>query len=224
MADVAVVVLRVVAEIRDVAEGIKENDRQACRLCERVMAIEPPVLAVQAGTKLSSSESLRQLLATVETIRNFLEGYTRTTKFNRALKRKENAAEFTQLRAVLTEGIHALHPDVAVDTWAKEDASDRLEDLENMVDMMEIMERNRTDNHAEVMGVLKVSKKGAPIVRRASNSAAGYVITACCLVAFVRCAASSSSPGTDLTTQDVFMSPVGDGVFMSFIGQTPGFT
>ncbi|CAN0401680.1 unnamed protein product [Ectocarpus sp. 13 AM-2016] len=51
--------------------------------------------------------------------------------------------------------MQALQLEVAVDTWAKEDASDRLEDLEHMVDMMERMERNRTDNHAEVMGVLK---------------------------------------------------------------------
>ncbi|CAN0566632.1 unnamed protein product, partial [Ectocarpus sp. 12 AP-2014] len=51
--------------------------------------------------------------------------------------------------------MQALQLEVAVDTWAKEDASDRLEDLEQMVDMMERMERNRTDNHAEVMGVLK---------------------------------------------------------------------
>ncbi|CAN0045546.1 unnamed protein product, partial [Ectocarpus sp. 12 AP-2014] len=155
MADVAVVILHVVAEIRDVAENIRENDRQARRVFERVMAIEPPVLAVQDGTEMSSSESLRQLLTTLEKIRNFLEGYARTTKFNRALKRKANADKFTQLGVILTEGMQALQLDVAVDTWAKEDASDRLEDLEHMVDMMEGMERNRTDNHAEVMGVLK---------------------------------------------------------------------
>ncbi|CAN0096500.1 unnamed protein product [Ectocarpus sp. 12 AP-2014] len=155
MADVAVVILRVVAKIRDVAEGIKENDRQACRLFKRVMAIEPPVLAVQEGTKLSSSESLRQLLGTVEEIWNFLEGYARTTKFNRALQRKANADKFTQLGVILTEGMQALQLDVAVDAWATEDASDRLEDLEIMVDILERMERNRTDNHAEVMGVLK---------------------------------------------------------------------
>lgn len=75
MAGVAEVILRVVAEIRDVAKGIKENDRQACRLSKRVMAIEPPVLAVREGTKQSSSESLRQLLAALKKIRKFLEGY-----------------------------------------------------------------------------------------------------------------------------------------------------
>ncbi|CAN0068607.1 unnamed protein product, partial [Ectocarpus sp. 12 AP-2014] len=155
MVDVAVVLLQVVAEIRDVAKGIEENDRQACRLSKRVLAIEPPVLAVHEGTKMSSSESLRQLLATVEKIRNFLGGYARTSKFNRALKRKANADKFTQLGVILTEGMQALQLDVAVDAWAKEDASDRLADLENMVDMMERMERSRTDNHAEVMGVLK---------------------------------------------------------------------
>eukprot|EP00903_Cladosiphon_okamuranus_P009162 g8755.t1 len=155
MADVAVVILRVVAKIRDVAQGIKENDRQARRLFKRVLAVEPPVLAVREGTKLSSSEALRQLLATVEKIRNFLRGYAQTPKFNRALKRKANADKFTELGIILTEGMQALQLDVAVDAWAKEDASDRLADLENMVDMMERMERSRTDNHAEVMSVLK---------------------------------------------------------------------
>ncbi|CAN0518413.1 unnamed protein product, partial [Ectocarpus sp. 12 AP-2014] len=77
------------------------------------------------------------------------------TKFTRGLKRRANAAEFTQLGVILTEGMQALQLEVAVDTWAKEDALDRVEDLEHMVDMMERMERNRTDNHAEVMGVLK---------------------------------------------------------------------
>lgn len=71
MAAIAAVVLRVVAEIRYVGVGIHENDRQASRLFKRVVAIEPPVLAVQEGTSMSSSESLRQLLATVEKIRDF---------------------------------------------------------------------------------------------------------------------------------------------------------
>ncbi|CAN0083040.1 unnamed protein product, partial [Ectocarpus fasciculatus] len=138
-----------------VAKDIKENDRQACRLLKRVSAIEPPVLAVQEGTKLSSSKSLDQLKTTVEKIRDFLEEYSRTNKLERARKSKANANKFTQLGVVLTEGMQALHLEVAVATWAKEDASDRLEDLEHMVDMMERMERERTDNHAEVMGVLK---------------------------------------------------------------------
>lgn len=172
MADVAVVILHVVDEIRKVAEGIRENDRQAHRLFKRVLAVEPPVLAVREGTKLSSSEALRQLLATVEKIRNFLGGYAQTSKFNRALKRKANADKFTQLGVILTEGMQALQLDVAVDAWAKEDASDRLADLENMVDMMERMERSRTDNHAEVMSVLKVSMEGVRILSRARSSAA----------------------------------------------------
>ncbi|CAM9942740.1 unnamed protein product, partial [Ectocarpus sp. 8 AP-2014] len=49
MADVAVIVLGVMAQIRDFAKDIKENDRQACRLIERVKAIEPAVLAVKQG-------------------------------------------------------------------------------------------------------------------------------------------------------------------------------
>ncbi|CAN0541870.1 unnamed protein product, partial [Ectocarpus sp. 12 AP-2014] len=155
MADVAVIVLGVMAQIRDFAKDIKENDRQACRLIERVKAVEPAVLAVKQGTNTSSSDSLRQLLATVEMIRNFLEGYAQMSKFNRALKRKSHASEFTQFGVLLTEGVQALSLDVAVDAWAKEDAADRLDDLENMVDIMERMERNRTENHAEILGVLK---------------------------------------------------------------------
>ncbi|CAN0144028.1 unnamed protein product, partial [Ectocarpus sp. 13 AM-2016] len=155
MADIAVIVLGVMAQIRDFAKGIKENDRQACRLIERVKAIEPAVLTVKQGTNTSSSDSLRQLLATVEMIRNFLEGYAQMSKFNRALKRKSRASEFTQFGVFLTEGVQALSLDVAVDTWAKEDAADRLDDLENMVDIIERMERNRTENHAEILGVLK---------------------------------------------------------------------
>lgn len=89
---------------------------------------------------------------------NFSGAYARTTKFNRALKRRYNGAKFTQLGANLTEGMQALQLDVAVDSWAKEDESDRLEELENMMDMLERMEeRNRTDIQAEIMGVLKVS-------------------------------------------------------------------
>ncbi|CAM9942808.1 unnamed protein product, partial [Ectocarpus sp. 8 AP-2014] len=155
MADVAVMVLGVMAQIRDFVKDIKENDRQACRLVERVKAIQPAVLAVKQGTNTSSSDSLRQLLASVEMIRNFLEGYAQMSKFNRALKRKSNASEFTQFVVLLTEGVQALSLDVAVDAWAKEDAADRLNDLENMVDIMEMMECNRTENHADIIGVLK---------------------------------------------------------------------
>lgn len=163
MADFAKLILGVVAEIYDIAKDIKENDRQACRLLERVEAIEPAMLAVEQGTKTSSSKSLRQLLATVEMVRDFLEGYARMSNFNRALKRKANASNFTQAGDSLTQDVQAFSLDVAVDTWAKEDAADRLHDLENMVDIMERMERNRTDNHAEVLGVLKVSMGGSAI-------------------------------------------------------------
>eukprot|EP00903_Cladosiphon_okamuranus_P014201 g13194.t1 len=155
-------ILRMVSEIHDIAEGVEDNDRQARRLAKREKAIEPPALAVTEGTKLSSPESLRQLLATVKEIRNFLSGYARTTKFNRALKRRGYAANFKQLGAILTEGMQALQLDVAVDLWANEDESDRLAELENMMDMLERIERNRSENHTdlvdtqkEIIGVLK---------------------------------------------------------------------
>lgn len=160
MADVAVTILQVVAEIYEIGEGIKENNRQARRLFERVAAIEPAVLAVKQGRRRLSSESLRQLLEAFETIRNFLDGYARTTKITRAWARKSNAAKFTDFGVALSEQVQALQLDVAVDSWAREDASDRVEDLENLIGMMDNMERRRTDNHAEVMRALKVNIEG----------------------------------------------------------------
>ena len=186
MADIAVIILQVVAEIHDIASDIKENDRQARRLFDRVTAVEPAVFAVKQGRRVvSSSESLLQLSSAVKDIRVFLGGYARTSKVNRALNRKSNAAKFSRLGALLTEGMHALQLNVSVDDWAREDASDRLEDLENFIDMMERMERQRTQNHAEVMGnqaeqmdvlkdVLKVSTGGAPALRRWA-SGSGHV-------------------------------------------------
>lgn len=157
MADIAVIILSVVAEIRDVVEGVEENNQQARRLSKRVTAIEPPVLAIQQGTKATSPESLRQLLGTVKDIRSFLKGYLQTTSLTRAWRRNANASRFAELGAGLTEGIQALHFGVAVDAWAKEDALDRFRDAENLVDTLEAMKRNRTDNHAEVKALLKVS-------------------------------------------------------------------
>ena len=153
MADVVVLILQVVDEIHDIAKGIKESDRQASRLSERVAAVEPAVFAIKRGRRVvSSSEALRQLSATLEDIRNFLSEYAGTSKINRAMNRKSNAAKFARLGALLTEGMQALQLNVSVEEWAKEDASDRLEDLENFIDMLESMERQRNRNHAEVMG------------------------------------------------------------------------
>lgn len=171
MADVAALILHVVAKIRDIAESIKETDRQASRLFKRITAIEPPVLAVRQGTKLSTSESLRQLLATAEDIQRFLKEYARTGKVGRALKRKANAEKFTRLGVTLTESMQALQIDVTVDAWAKEDATDRLDDLENMMDFVEGMERNRVGDHKEVMRALKVSVKDEVAHRQAFDIA-----------------------------------------------------
>ena len=169
MADVVMFILQVVDEVRDVAEGLKENDRQACRLSERVLAVEHPVRNIHEGKKLSSAESLRQLSETLTESRNFLVEYARTSKFTRVLRRKENVDKFTQLGGSLTEGVQALQLDVTVEGWAKEDAADRQEDLKNVMEMMERMERERTDNHAEIMSVLRVGIDYAGSLRRASN-------------------------------------------------------
>lgn len=172
MVDVAVTILQVLVEVRDVAEGIQENDEQARRLSERVIAIEPTVLAVKNGQKRLSPESLRQLLETVEKIKAFLDGYKRTTKLTRVWKRRSNAGKFKDFSFELSEGRQALQLDVLVDVWAKEDASDRLGDIENLKDEMKRKQRNSTDNRAEFTRAVKVSMGGDPISRRRSHSPA----------------------------------------------------
>ena len=157
MVDVAVTILQVLVEIRDVADGIQENDEQARRLSERVKAIQPAVLAVKNGQRRLSSQSLRQVLDTVKQIRNFLDEYARTTKLNRVWKRKSNAAKFKDFSYDLSDGRQALQLDVVVDTWAKEDASDRLVDIEHLKDAMKKKERNSIDNRAEFTRAVKVS-------------------------------------------------------------------
>ena len=152
MTDVFVDILGVVEDIQDVAKGIKENDHQASRLSKRVAAIEPRVLAVKQSTMLSSFKSLRQLLVIVEEIRDFLGEFVRTEDIDRALKWKAHDDKFTRLGVNLTERMEALQRDVVVDAWAKEDASDRLKDIETMMSTVEQMERHRKDNHAKVTG------------------------------------------------------------------------
>lgn len=165
MVDVAVAILQVVVEIRDVAEGIQENDEQARRLSKRVRAIQPAVLAVKNGEKRLPSESLHQVLETVRKIRNFLDEYARMTKLSRVWKRRSNAAKFKDFSLDLSDGREALQLDVVVDTWAKEDASDRLEDIEHLKAEMKTQARNSVDNRAEFSRAVKVSPGGDPLLR-----------------------------------------------------------
>lgn len=51
MADVVVLILQVMDEIHDIAKGIKESDRQASRLSERMEAVEPAVFAIKRGRR-----------------------------------------------------------------------------------------------------------------------------------------------------------------------------
>lgn len=88
MADIVASILQVVAEIYEIAEGIKESDRQARELFDSVAAIGLSVLAVTQGRISVSSESLRQLLETFEKIRHVLGGYARTANIGRAWARK----------------------------------------------------------------------------------------------------------------------------------------
>lgn len=115
---IAALILGAVEKICDIATEIKETDRQAYRLLERVAAIEP-LLAVKLRTNLSSPESLDSLFATVQNIHEFLAEYAGARKIGRALKRKSNADRFTQLGVDLTERIQTLQLAVAVDTWRK---------------------------------------------------------------------------------------------------------
>ena len=75
---------------------------------------------------------------------------------HRTLNRKNNSSRFAELCGTLTEVVQALQLDIAVDAWAKEDNTDRLADIEGMVDWMEAMERTRQDNHRELVDLLKV--------------------------------------------------------------------
>ncbi|CAM9809672.1 unnamed protein product, partial [Ectocarpus sp. 12 AP-2014] len=155
----AITILQVLAEIRDVAEGIQENDEQAHRLSERVKAIQPGVLAVKNGKRGVSPESLRQLLKALEAIRNFLHGYARSNFLNRVWRRRSNASRFRVFSHDLSEGMQALHMDVLVDVWAKQDVSDRLEDIANLKHVMRRGERKSKDNRAEFSRALTELEK-----------------------------------------------------------------
>ncbi|CAB1104153.1 unnamed protein product [Ectocarpus sp. CCAP 1310/34] len=89
-------------------------------------------MAEVAGTKTSSSEPLRLLFATLKVIRKILAENARTTNFNRALKQ---TPVNSHKPAIPSPKICTRSLDVAVDTWANEDAADRLHDLENMLDI-----------------------------------------------------------------------------------------
>lgn len=222
MADVAIAILQLVAEIRDEANGIEKGERKAHRLVKGVTAIEPALIAVKLGetirppperlrqlsetveririflkvyarsSKLQraliwkaerfedlsvaireagvSSISPDQLLETVEGIRNFLAEYARSSKVDRAVHRRVNAAAFANFSAVMAEKEHR-QLGAAMDTWAAEDAMDRLDDIENLIDAMKWQKkRNRTVNPAEVTGALEVSVEGGPILRRTDNA------------------------------------------------------
>lgn len=170
MADVAITILQVLVDIRDVAESIQDNDEQAHRLSERVKAIQPAVLSVKNGKINASSESLHQLLETMENVKNFLGDFKRTTRLQRVWRRRSNADKFMAFSTELSEGRQALQLDVLVDVWAKQDASDRLEDIENLKDAMRRKERNSTDNRAEFTSAVKVSIESIPFLQRRSSS------------------------------------------------------
>ena len=156
-AEVAIVILRVLDEIRKIAKDVKANDKRASRLLARVAAIEPPVRKVEQGTRLSTSESLRQLLATVEDVRNLLDGYARATLRERTVNRKNTASKFKKIGAKLTEGMQALQLDVVVEVLAKEDEADRVDDNENMLDALESMRLDLMDGQKKILDAVKVS-------------------------------------------------------------------
>ena len=150
-------ILHVVDKVRGIGDEIEQAGRQASRLVSRLAALEAPLRAVKDDTKLlSSAESLRQLLLIAQDSHEFLAQYARSGRMHRTLNRKNNSSRFAELCGTLTEGVQALQLDIAVDAWAKEDNTDRLADIEGMVDWMEAMERTRQDNHRELVDLLKV--------------------------------------------------------------------
>ncbi|CAN0034971.1 unnamed protein product [Ectocarpus sp. 8 AP-2014] len=119
--NIAELILESVDSIGSIVRGMKENNRHASQLLEMVEAIEPPIRAIQKkGTTLSGSESLRQLLETVQEIRTVLDEYARTCIVARALKRKKIAKKFAWLGNNLTQKMHAVQLG---------DIADRLDDV-----------------------------------------------------------------------------------------------
>ncbi|CAN0004667.1 unnamed protein product [Ectocarpus sp. 6 AP-2014] len=107
--NIAELILECVDSIGSVVRGMKENNRHASQLLEIVEAIEPPIRAIQKkGTTLSGSESLRQLLETVQEIRTVLDEYALTCIVARTLKRKKIAKKFAWLGNNLTQKMHAV--------------------------------------------------------------------------------------------------------------------
>eukprot|EP00903_Cladosiphon_okamuranus_P009878 g9383.t1 len=151
----AVTILQVLAEIRDAADGIRENDQQALRLTQRVTAIEPTVLRVKNGNKRISSKSLGLLLETLKQIKKFLKNYKRMTLFDRVWKRRSNADSFKGFSDSLVTWVSFFNLDVAVDGWTAEDASDQLEDIESLRKSMKGKERSSSVGRAECTRAVK---------------------------------------------------------------------
>eukprot|EP00752_Nemacystus_decipiens_P004848 g4411.t1 len=97
-------ILACVYAIAGIVKGIKGNDRAASQLLKRVEAIEPPMRDIQKkGTHLpSTSESLRQLLETVQNTRDALDKYAMTCKAWRIVKQKKISKKFERLGVKLT--------------------------------------------------------------------------------------------------------------------------
>lgn len=113
---IAELILECVDSIGSIVRGMKENNRHASDLLKTVEAIEPPIRAIQKkGTKLSGSESLRQLLETVQETRTVLEQYAITCIVARALRRKKIAKKFASLGNSLTQKMHAVQLDAIAD-------------------------------------------------------------------------------------------------------------
>lgn len=115
MAD-AIAILQTVARIRNGANTIEKGDRKVHRLVERVIAIEPALIAVKEGRWWLPSEPLRQLSETMDNIREVLNDYARSPKFKRVSKFK--AAMFADLGTALTEAMITLKLEEAMEREA----------------------------------------------------------------------------------------------------------
>lgn len=158
MANCGVIVVDCVRRVLGIADGIHEVGKQASRLIQRVSTIEARMSTIVQGTMPPSSESLIRLLEAVQDIHEFLTRYKRTGDVNRAFNRNEYATKFAEFTVALMHGVQTLQLDIDVNGWAKEDAKDRADDLEYMMELLEEMEANRRGDYQQVVHVLKVNK------------------------------------------------------------------
>lgn len=95
MADIAVLILKVIGEVVTMVEEIESVGEQADRLVSRLRSIEEPVRAVEE--KNDNSLALSEVLSIVHDAHDFLSEYFKAGRFTQARKRKSYAETFADL-------------------------------------------------------------------------------------------------------------------------------